>query len=109
MSGQLLSNAVSDVMSFSPRLSGNSLLLFLLAAVKQKIRIRSYLGCVWQPRKRVGIFSADPLGQTQRFNRRLVYRRRHDQAMVALKIRNRCSCRRIERSSNWAKVIPALL
>jgi len=74
---------------------------FVRGSKAEKIRIRSYLGCVWQPRKQIGIFSAGPLGQTQRFNRRLVYRRRHDQALVALIIRNRCSCRRVERSINW--------
>jgi hypothetical protein len=36
MSGHFESNAVSDVMSFSPRLSGHFLFTFFLAAVKHK-------------------------------------------------------------------------
>src|SRR5437899_1345108 len=42
-------------------------------------------------------FSADPLGQTERFNGRLVYCRSHKQTVVALIVRNRCSCRWVKR------------
>ena len=98
-------------MSFSPLLKRLfSLVLFLLAAVKHKRFASDLIWVVFaQPRKQIGILSADPLSQTQRFNRRFVYRCSHDLALIALIIRNRCSCRRIERSIDWAKVIPVLL